>query len=66
MWFKFVNPAGDTLKIESVPSNAQAIKLAEELAAVHGKVEVWSPAFVVVPKIEYDVIDYSKHKELLK
>lgn len=64
MWFKFVDTGGDTIKIEDVPSNAQALKVAEELSAMYGKVEVWTPAFVVAPEIKYKCIDYSKSREL--
>lgn len=63
MWFKFVDRGGETLKIEDVPSNAHALRVAEELSALHGKVEVWVPAFVVVPETKYKCIDYGKSKE---
>lgn len=65
MWFKFVDKGGDTIKTEELPSNSQALKVAEALSDMHGKVEVWAPAFVVVPVPSYKCIDYGKFKELV-
>lgn len=62
MFYKFV-ANGEPLSVEEHSSNAQATKRAEVLSAAHGKVEVWTPAFVVVPETNYKVIDYSKSKE---
>jgi hypothetical protein len=55
---------GEILEDSEQSSQAGAINRASELAKTKGKVEVWVPAFVVVPETKFNVIDYGKSKEL--
>ena len=64
MVFRYMKD-GAVLEDSDQPSQAGAVRRGEELSALYGsKIEVWTPAFVVVPVSSYKCVDYSKSKEL--